>query len=252
MMIKNNVLIRRINTYFRYLFKVITFSFYLFTILFFSLESYSEQRQNIYLYLVKVLNLRLTSIVVEGRHNLPIDDLCSYIDCYKDTPIFEVNLENIEEKLRNSEWIKCGTVKRILPNSVHLEIQERIPIAIWQNNYKQHIIDKEGKIFNVQDIVNQFSKCLNVVGVGANLYAHTLIQDLSVDVELSEKIKVAVFYGERRWDIFLDDILIKMPEHGFSNAWKFISELNLQNKLFGNNIKVLDLRNAEKFYIESY
>ena len=43
-----------------------------------------------------------------------------------------------------------------------------------------------------------------------------------------------------------------MPEKNFEVALKYLSELNKAGRLFGQNYKIIDLRDPLKYYIEKY
>jgi hypothetical protein len=42
-----------------------------------------------------------------------------------------------------------------------------------------------------------------------------------------------------------------MPENGFNTAYNYLNLLNQKDKLFGQNYKLLDLRDPEKYYFEN-
>ncbi len=71
-------------------------------------------------------------------------------------------------------------------------------------------------------------------------------QNISKYPEL--KILYAIRYGERRWDLILEnDIKIKMPESNFIDALDYLHTLLLSNKLSSQS--TIDLRDHKKHYI---
>jgi cell division protein FtsQ len=196
------------------------------------------------------LGFTLEELIVEGRKNTTEQELCSFVTYPKGTPIWRVDLDSILAKAKGGVWVKRCFVARKLPNAVCLTIVERVPIAIWQNNYKHYLIDSEGDVIEVGDAVSNFAYLPRVVGKGANVYAKGLLDDIAFDPELASKLETAVRCGERRWDIYLEGILIKMPQEDMLKAWKHLSALNNRKALFGRKIKSIDMRNADKFYVE--
>ena len=185
----------------------------------------------------------LSKVVVVGHTNLPKEEVYSFIDY--------PNLLDIAKKVRGNPWVKSCIIKRRLPDSICIKVVERLPIAVWQYQYKYHLIDRDGECIDLETFdPQQFSHLINVVGKGANLYAYQLIQDMNRDAVLKARARVAVRYGERRWNVFLDEILIKMPEQNFVKAWTHLGEMHKKGTLFDCGVQTVDLRNEEKIYIE--
>jgi cell division protein FtsQ len=224
----------------------------------------------------------LENVIIQGQVNAPTSDILRAIDAMKGTPLFALNLEEIKKGLDSSSWIKASVVERRLPNSLYIAINERNPVAIWQSNNKLYLIDEEGERISGKDIA-KFPDLILVVGDEANIYAKSLLDDLSASPDLMQKIISAVRYGNRRWDLNFEDddlsdsdsaleskenevfnvaeniadkiskkrqINVKMPEGDFATAYQYIETLHKNNKFFGSNIKTLDLRNNDKYYME--
>lgn len=196
------------------------------------------------------IGFTLEELVIEGRRNTTEQELCSFVIYAKGTPIWRVDLNSILAKAKGGIWVKNCFVIRKLPKAICISIVERIPIAIWQNNYKHYLVDAEGDVIQVGDGISNFAYLPRVVGKGANVYAKRLLDDIAFDPELAAKLETAVRCGERRWDIYLEGIQVKMPQEGMLSAWKHLSALNKRKALFGRKIKSIDMRNADKFYVE--
>lgn len=207
--------------------------------------------QNTY-QLTAALGFRLENILIEGQQNVASESILSALESSTGTPIMAINLSKIQARLQQNPWIKAAAVERRIPSTIYITILERSPIAIWQVNQKFLLIDPEGHHIAGADL-EKFSDLLHVVGPDANIYADQLIKACSRYPELATKIISAVRYGERRWNLNLQqNISIKMPEIGFNQALDYLAGLNKINKLFDQNYKSLDLRDASKYYTEKY
>lgn len=204
----------------------------------------------VYLLTVKA-GFKLENVLISGQKNTKLESIVNVLN--KDgSPILALNLQNIKDSLEKNPWVKHAVVARKLPNTISIHLFERQPIAIWQMNQKLYLIDDEGVQITSEDI-EKFPLLLHVVGSDANTYARQLISDLSNHLEIKQKVLSAVRYGERRWNLNLEqNITVKMPETNFAQALDYISELYQSNKLFDQNYKTLDLRAADKYYIEKY
>jgi len=198
------------------------------------------------------LGLVLDNVIIEGQKNITLDEIISSIGVGSSTPIYLVNIEDIRKKIEENPWVKIALVERRLPNSLYIAIVERNPIAIWQFNKKLYLIDEEGNRITSKNI-GKFTDLVHVVGQDANIYAKALIEDLDKHPTLAKKVISAVRYGQRRWDLNLDQkINVKMPEKGFEEAYDYLNSLNKKDRLFNQNYKTLNLQDPNKYYIEKH
>lgn len=192
----------------------------------------------------------LKNIVVQGQTNTPSRHIINAIGAKRGDSILSISLPTIQKTLENSPWVKSCIVERKLPDTLYIALLERKPIAIWQFNKKLYLIDEGGDRISNQKIEN-FPKLLHIIGEGGNLYAKTLVDDLSKNPDLAAKVHTAIRYGNRRWNIVLDeDITVKMPEENFQKAYEYLQKIHSSNKLFGNKIKTLDLRLSDRYFYE--
>lgn len=275
---------RRVTTHYTRITWFIKISFIIMMILMVFTSAFSDLKNQIRQYIYNITAQQgfvLENVIIQGQLNAPTIDIIKAIDASKGTPLFAINLDEVKKGLDNSSWIKMSIVERRLPNSLYIAINERNPIAIWQSNGKLYLIDEEGERISGKDI-EKFPDLLHIVGDEANIYAKTLLDDLSACPDLMQKVRSAVRYGNRRWDLNFEDALspatdsinnvfeavdnsnerppllkstkhhitVKMPENDFTKAYKYLENLNENNKFFGHNIKALDLRNNDKYYIE--
>ncbi|MEY3196739.1 MAG: cell division protein FtsQ [Pseudomonadota bacterium] len=193
---------------------------------------------------------RLKTVIIKGNAHITSKEIISILNADVGTPLFSISLKNTHDQLKKNHWIEHISVSRKLPDAIIIHISERKPIAIWQNQKKLSLIDKEGNIMEELD-KNIPKDLIQVVGSDANLYAEQLIKTLDLYPRIKETVTSAIRYGERRWNIVLNDnITVKMPEKGIEKALDYLSKLNSQNKLFNQNYKALDLRDGTKYYIE--
>ncbi|MCO6526631.1 cell division protein FtsQ/DivIB [Snodgrassella sp.] len=59
--------------------------------------------------------------------------------------IFTVNVNAAQAELAKLPWVAKVQVKRIWPDTVQLDIKERVPVARWNT---QQLVDMDGRIFN--------------------------------------------------------------------------------------------------------
>ena len=194
------------------------------------------------------LGFSLTNVKIQGQNNIQAQYIISVLNLDYGTPIFSINLVELRKLLEKNDWVKTAIVARKLPNNLYIGLVERKAIAIWQHNKNVDLIDDKGFAIKVKDI-KPFKDLLYVVGEDANLYAKSLIELLSSNPQLKSKVVSAIRYGQRRWDILLEDnINVKLPEHNAAKAWAYIGKLDKEKKLFSENFTNIDLRDENRYY----
>ena len=62
---------------------------------------------------------------------------------------FNVDIDHLQNKIENIEWIKSVIIRRSYPNEIKIYIKEHSPIAIW--NEKDYL-NKSGDVFTANEI----------------------------------------------------------------------------------------------------
>ena len=194
-------------------------------------------------------------------------DICTNIEI---NGVKMVNIKTIERKVREfcdlenkndlfilaksleiDPWIKNISIKRKLPDTLIINIEEYLPFAIWKTNGDIHLIDEEGKIISISEKEkSKFLHLIVVAGEDSKNNIDSLFNMLSSNPTLFSRIKSAIFVGKRRWNLELDNgIIIKMPEKNIINAWDKLDKiLSINGSEIG--IKSIDLRNSDKIFLE--
>src|SRR5690606_11844433 len=92
--------------------------------------------------------LKLENIYIEGQVNLHNNQVLQSLKHEIGASIFKLNVWDIKKKLENIDWVLHANVSREIPGTIHISIIERTPIAIWQHNQKQYLIDDQGHIIS--------------------------------------------------------------------------------------------------------
>lgn len=144
--------------------------------------------------------LRVTDIVIEGRANTPEPLLWSAIGVKKGDPILGFSLEETRANIERIPWVEHATIERRLPGTVVINLQERRPFAIWQNQGAFVLVDRAGQVVANQNVA-QFRHLPWIVGQGAPAAAAVLLDALRERPALADKVAASVRVGERRWNL---------------------------------------------------
>jgi cell division protein FtsQ len=162
-----------------------------------------------------------------------------------------VDLAATRARLMRFGWIREARVSRRLPDTLVIDIVERQPIAIWQNNQQLSLIDGDGVVLEPVRIDHMPNLPL-VVGPNANRHIGGLGTLMQAAPRLRPQISGATWVGQRRWDIhFQSGELLTLPE-GDDEARRAISRfamMDQQDPLLGRGFARIDMRDPRRTYI---
>ncbi len=88
--------------------------------------------------------LRVESVDVLGNDKISKERIVTLSGILLDESMFKVDLEDVEEKIRQEPYIDVLSVKRRLPSGIEIEVREREPIAAVVAGSSMIIIDEAG------------------------------------------------------------------------------------------------------------
>jgi cell division protein FtsQ len=141
-------------------------------------------------------------------------------------------------------------VRRVLPDTIVVEIVERRPLALWQHDKKFALIDEEGQVILRGDDVGQFRHLMVVVGEDAPSNATALVRMLATEPDLMQRVKAAVRVGGRRWNVHLaQGIDVKLPEQDAEGAWRRLADYQRRYGVLEKQIRMVDLRLSDRLTV---
>lgn len=157
-----------------------------------------------------------------------------------------VNLEDVRAKLLRYGWIKDAHVSRRLPDTLLVDIEERTPAAVWQDNGQLTLIDAGGVLLEPVRAEAMPDLPL-IIGPGANLQEPAYQALLSAAPALKPRVKAATWIGNRRWDLTFDSgETLALPEDGAPAALLKFAELDGARPLLGRGWMRFDMRDPSK------
>ncbi|WP_051908753.1 cell division protein FtsQ/DivIB [Candidatus Odyssella acanthamoebae] len=188
------------------------------------------------------IGFSLNEVYVYGRNHTESQRLLEQVQLRKGDPILKFSPEEIRQNIKQISWVKDVSVQRRLPDTIHISIEERVPVALWQHRQKHYLVDADGVIISDKSI-HQYSHLLVVVGSDAPRHAPHLLKLLDQVPQLKQRISAIVWVGERRWNLLLDKTIeVKLPEKDPEGAIKRLLKVLKNDKLDFTQIKSIDLR----------
>ena len=195
----------------------------------------------------RAANLHVTDIVIEGRANTPEPLLRAALGVSRGDPILGFSVEAARARIETLSWVEHVAVERRLPGTIFVQVIERRPFAIWQNQGHFVLIDREGQVVANQDVSPRdwggFASLPLVVGAGAPAHAAGLLDGLAVLPDVRSHVSAAVRVGERRWNLQLrNGATVMLPEGAVPQALAKLAELQSADALLDRPLASIDLR----------
>src|SRR5258708_2049841 len=165
------------------------------------------------------LGLVVGDIEVEGRTMTGREAILRAVGATRGTPLLAVNPAQAKTQLEALPWVRSAAVERRLPDTLHIRLVERQPLAFWQRQGKLVLIDREGTVITGERL-ERFPGLIVMVGDDAPRRAAALLDMLISQPDLAGRVVAAGLVGGRRRNLQLDNgIDVQLPENNPQSAW---------------------------------
>ena len=162
-----------------------------------------------------------------------------------------VDVDAIRARLLAFGWVKDARVSRRLPDTLVIDVVERTPSALWQNQQQLTLIDEAGVVLDRVPISKMPDLPL-VIGPGANKRASQLKGVLADAPTMQAQLASATWVGGRRWDLsFQSGEIVALPEGEAAAraALAKFAKADQTNGLLGRGLVRFDLRIQGKMIV---
>lgn len=155
-----------------------------------------------------------------------------------------VDVSEIRSQLLRYGWVRDARVSRRFPDTLVIDVVERRPTALWQDNGQLAMVDSDGTVIDhVQ--VDKMPDLPLLIGPGANLREDELTALMNIAPNLKPQLVSASWVGGRRWDLnFQTGETVALPEgeEAAQAALGKFAELDKSTGLLGRGLVRFDLR----------
>jgi cell division protein FtsQ len=195
------------------------------------------------------LGLTVDEILVEGRVRTDSDDLREALGAERGTPILAFDPDAGRAAVLALPWVRSASVERRLPSTIFVHLEERQPLALWQNDHRLRLIDRDGVVLAERGL-DRFATLPMVVGPDAHIEAAALLRLLAAEPAVASRVSAAVRIGGRRWDLKLDNgIAVRLPEEGTGDALRLLAAAAGEG-LLERDILAIDLRMEDRLVVQ--
>ena len=198
----------------------------------------------------QLVGMTVQDITLEGRNLVGKEAVLAALNIRRGDPMLKFDPQLARQRLESIEWVEEAIVERRLPDGIYVKLKERNAVALWQRGSDFILIDQQGRqVRNVDP--NYYGHLPLIAGAGAPEQITALSLLLSEVPVIGRRVRAAVWVGQRRWNLTLDNTVeVMLPEEDAASALKKLAELDAKQQLLSRDIKSVDLRLPDKLVLQ--
>lgn len=195
--------------------------------------------------------LAIADVQLIGRKEADGGAILQALGVVRGTPILDFDPHAARHALEQVAWVAGARIERRLPDTIVVEIVERVPMALWQHDQKLFLVDGEGSLLS-SSRPEDYPNLPILVGEDAPRRGPELIRALKTEPDIRARVDAAVLISGRRWDLRLDNgIDVRLPETDIAEALHQLAAAESTHKLLEKDIVAIDLRVPDRLTIQT-
>ncbi len=188
----------------------------------------------------------ISSVEVIGATSVVESQILSRFDPEEDgSPVSSLDVDTaaLREEVERLGWVRSARVALIPPDAIRIDVEERVPAAVWRSAGQLILIDPTGDEIEALAERSEWGELPLVVGSDAAENVAEALALLADAVDLTPRIIGFVRVGERRWDIHLTEgKVLMLPADNPRDALDRILLLHRTEGLLDRDVAVVDYR----------
>lgn len=160
---------------------------------------------------------------------------------------FDLDLEKIRADIEALDPIKSASVRVGQGGALDVQLNPRVPVALWRDGTVLRLIDAEGvQSGEIMARADRLDLPL-IAGDGAEDNIAEALRLFAAAGPLIDRVRGLVRMGERRWDMVLDrEQRILLPSENPVAALDRVIALNDAQDMLSRDVAVVDMRNTKR------
>lgn len=194
---------------------------------------------------------KVSHLEVRGVNRMNEQKIYERVLGQNDRAMTTLDLEALRAELNDISWVKDARVSRKLPDTLVIDIVERLPHAVLRKPDRLVLIDESGaELETVQPA--RAKGMLVLAGLGAGKRVEDLTRLLDAAPALRPQVAEAEWVGNRRWNLtFKTGQVLVLPEGLDRSAGALLSFARMDgvNRLIGGKVAAFDMRAPDRIYM---
>ncbi|NVK33755.1 MAG: FtsQ-type POTRA domain-containing protein [Rhodobacteraceae bacterium] len=192
----------------------------------------------------------IEAVKLSGQREINEFQILEALEIQDGSSLALFDASSARERLMANPWVRNASVLKLYPGTLQIDIQEKLPYALWQRGDVVSIITADGEVIT-DEVDGRYANLLLVVNHGAQDRADEIVDALKEFPELRPRVRAAFLVGSRRWDLMLENgISIKLPEKGLSSAIETVVALDEDSGLLARDISAVDMRLTDRIVVK--
>ncbi|MEM7688003.1 MAG: FtsQ-type POTRA domain-containing protein [Pseudomonadota bacterium] len=195
----------------------------------------------------------LTTVRITGAQRMDEARVYALAMEQRSRPMPDVDIVELREAIKQLDWVEDARVSIQLPDTVAIDIVERVPHALLEKADGVVVIDKTGhELPSAKVAGNEEMLRVSGAGVSEEKRMAQLANLFATAPAMEAQVTSARWVGNRRWDLtFQSGQVLMLPEGKLRSvdALQDFAELDGQYRLIGGKAVRFDMRDAPRVYL---
>ena len=193
--------------------------------------------------------LKINGIRISGQSETAELEVLQRLAIPEHGSLLTLDIDAARERVEQIPWVAEATLRKVYPDTLQVEIVERVPFALWQRDGNLALIDVEGTVLS-DYVAPRYRHLPVLVGAGAQSEAAEIVALIGEFPTLHPRVRAATLVSGRRWNLTLDnDIVVMLPETDPVPALIQLEALDQSQQLLSRDIISVDLRLADRVVV---
>lgn len=192
----------------------------------------------------------IREVAIAGEHNLSRKAILAAAGINGHTSLLFLDAHATRDRLMKNPWVADATVLKLYPGRLRIEITERKPFALWQEDGHVALIAADGTELE-PFAPRRFLSLPLVVGAGAEHQAKAILALVSRYPDIARQVEAYSLVAQRRWTLYLKHGLqVLLPDEEPGRALALLVDLDHKKQLLSRDITKVDLRLDDRVTVQ--
>ncbi|MHA1524374.1 MAG: cell division protein FtsQ/DivIB [Alphaproteobacteria bacterium] len=200
---------------------------------------------------LRLAGVSVQDVTVDGRRFARAHEILAALDVSSGASMVRFDPVKARQRVLDVDWVRDATVSRLYPGTIHVNVTEYVPFALWRHKGHTSIISESGEVVS-QRSAPWLASLPVVDGVGAAKAAARILPLLKARPNLRARIRTIERIGGRRWNLRLDNsVKVMLPATRIAAALDALIAIDANTGLLARDIILVDMRIPDRLTVRA-